>query len=253
MQKIEKQFVISPHVCPSSNEDGTIILDVKRGVLYSIIGTASLVWSKLSSFPAGATSDDLKASIMKDDASQSEQGVSADIRRVLSEFTEKGIVETHTECTQQTFRRFQMNFTAFVITLARWAVTSLLRVGFPTTAAVLNLLVVDLLLKSAGFAAFHEHVKSWPKANRGSVPIVDVRVICEAVDRATTAYPKSAVCLQRSAVTSCLLRSEGVAAQMIIACRKIPFKAHAWVEVNGKVVNDNPKVHTAYAVVLERL
>jgi len=84
MQKIEKQFVSSPHVCPSSNEDGTIILDVKRGVLYSIIGTASLVWSKLSTFPAGATSDDLIASIMKDDASQSVNSLSTLLMSALT-------------------------------------------------------------------------------------------------------------------------------------------------------------------------
>jgi hypothetical protein len=35
---------------------------------------------------------------------------------------------------------------------------------------------------------------------------------------------------------------------MVIAAQRIPFKAHAWVEVEGRVVNDKPSVKDMYMV-----
>src|SRR5258705_4054084 len=42
------QFTVSPHICSSSNKDGSIILNVERGLLYSLIGVGSLMWTKLT-------------------------------------------------------------------------------------------------------------------------------------------------------------------------------------------------------------
>jgi len=35
---------------------------------------------------------------------------------------------------------------------------------------------------------------------------------------------------------------------MVIGAQKLPFKAHAWVEVNEQVVNDKPYTREMYAV-----
>ena len=70
--------------------------------------------------------------------------------------------------------------------------------------------------------------------------------ICTAVERACVWYPKKAMCLQRSAVTVCLLKSVGIDARMIVGARVMPMLSHAWVEVNGEVVNDYLKVTTVY-------
>lgn len=64
-----------------------------------------------------------------------------------------------------------------------------------------------------------------------------VERICSAVDMACAWYWKEALCLQRSAATSCLLKSHGIFAQMVIGAQELPFKAHAWVEVDCCVVN----------------
>jgi hypothetical protein len=61
-------------------------------------------------------------------------------------------------------------------------------------------------------------------------------------------YWKEVLCLQRSAATVCLLKRHGVAAQMILGAQQMPFKAHAWVEVDGLVVNDKPYLREMYAV-----
>jgi hypothetical protein len=48
-----------------------------------------------------------------------------------------------------------------------------------------------------------------------------------------------------------MLRENGVAAQMVIGAQKLPFKAHAWVEVDGVIVNDR-LASTENFLVLER-
>jgi hypothetical protein len=72
--------------------------------------------------------------------------------------------------------------------------------------------------------------------------------ICAAIDMACIWYWKEVRCLQRAAVTTRLLRYHGVAAEMIIGTQQMPFRAHAWVEVEGCVVNDKPYVTEMYDV-----
>jgi hypothetical protein len=70
--------------------------------------------------------------------------------------------------------------------------------------------------------------------------------ICATVNRAQVYYPKKAMCLQHSAVLTCLLRHHGVPAEMVLAAQEFPPKAHAWVEVEHTVVNDSQQVKTKY-------
>ncbi len=74
----------------------------------------------------------------------------------------------------------------------------------------------------------------------------EVAQVCAAVEKACVWYPKQAVCLQRSTVTTWLMRRHGVPARLVIGVRPMPFLAHAWVEVNGTVVNDWPRVSQFY-------
>ncbi len=61
----------------------------------------------------------------------------------------------------------------------------------------------------------------------------------EAVILACCLYWKPVLCLQRSICAMRLLRSRGVDARVVIGYRPVPFFSHAWVEVDGRVVNDS--------------
>ena len=113
--------------------------------------------------------------------------------------------------------------------------------------ALIGLAVFDSILSLFSLKLLCACVKKWPVRHRAKETSVSTGQICGAVDRATVWYPKKALCLQRSAVTTCLLRSHGIAARMILGVRPMPFMAHAWVEVEGSVMNDLPKVKTFYA------
>ena len=66
------------------------------------------------------------------------------------------------------------------------------------------------------------------------------RAICDAVVLACCFYWKPVLCLQRSMCAARLLRAHGIAARLVIGYRPRPFFSHAWVEVDGRVVNDSP-------------
>lgn len=130
------------------------------------------------------------------------------------------------------------------------AVAPEVRPGLPASPvlAFLGLAAAHAIMKFAGFHRLYQTVKGWPVSKKRGANAEQIAAVIAAVDRAGRYYPKHALCLQRSAVGTCLLRLAGVQAQMVMGCRKIPFRGHAWVEVNGEVVNDTPNVLVHYRV-----
>jgi len=119
--------------------------------------------------------------------------------------------------------------------------------SFLVLKAYLKLIYFDLYLARGSFSALYEKVRGYAIGKQ--TPSADaIERICSAMDMACIWYWKEALCLQRSAATACLLRRYGIPAQLIIGAQQMPFKAHAWVEVGGRVVNDKPYTAEMYAV-----
>jgi len=113
--------------------------------------------------------------------------------------------------------------------------------------ALVGLVAYDLLLLGHDFATLHRIVRNWKVS--GKQPSTDATGrVCAALNRACVWYPKRALCLQRSSVTTCLLRNCGVSAHMVLGAQKLPFRAHAWVEVDGRAVNERSDVQAIYGV-----
>lgn len=122
--------------------------------------------------------------------------------------------------------------------------------------AIMGLAFFDCILSALSLEFLCRSVKAWPlrsplrssplrSKERRDQPTL-IGEICSAVEKACVWYPKKALCLQRSAVTTCILRSYGVPARMVVGVRPMPFLAHAWVEAEGSVVNDFPNVRKFY-------
>lgn len=58
-------------------------------------------------------------------------------------------------------------------------------------------------------------------------------------------------CLTYSYALTNLARKHSIAARLVIGVRTRPFCSHAWVEVGGKVVNDDPGLRNKLAVIAE--
>lgn len=110
-----------------------------------------------------------------------------------------------------------------------------------------KLIFFDSYLARGDFAGLYKKVRGYPVTSRVSSRNT-AEQICSAVDMACIWYWKEALCLQRSAAAACLLKRHGVPAQMVIGAQQMPFKAHAWVEVSGQVVNDKPYTPEMYEV-----
>jgi hypothetical protein len=116
-----------------------------------------------------------------------------------------------------------------------------------TVEAYLSLIRFDLYLARQNFGLLYQKVREFPTRKTLCTPD-SIELICGAVDMACIWYCKEVLCLQRSAATACLLRKYGVSAHLVIGAQQVPFKAHAWVEVGGRVVNDKQYVPEMYGI-----
>lgn len=117
--------------------------------------------------------------------------------------------------------------------------------------ALWQLLRYDVELRLFGFGAVYGSLAQ-PAAPSGTHASTDtVLKICAAVRSAMSLYWRPVKCLQRSVVTARLLRQLGVDARLTIGFREAPFFGHAWVEVEGRIVNDSPSYRERLHIVRE--
>lgn len=112
--------------------------------------------------------------------------------------------------------------------------------------ALFVLVAYDCLSKVCRFQTLYSMVKHWKTEGISAPDTIDR--VCMAVNYACVWYPKQALCLQRSFVTTYLLRKRGIPAQMVLGAQKLPFKAHAWVEVEGRAINERSNVQATFAI-----
>ena len=111
------------------------------------------------------------------------------------------------------------------------------------------LLYVDVLMRLRGFP--HLYVLVRERQMRTVREYENPIALSHAVDLACVFYFKPVLCLQRSAALVLLLSRHGWKGEMVIGAQLLPFRSHAWVEVESMVLNDKPYVTEMFQV-LER-
>jgi hypothetical protein len=111
----------------------------------------------------------------------------------------------------------------------------------------LTLLFVDLTLRLRGFNALHRllqkrKVKQVRKHGQPS------EALSNAVDLGCVFYFRQVLPLERSAAAALLLRRHGWPADLILGVQIFPYESYAWVEVEGRIVNDQPNLLEVYEV-----
>jgi len=114
--------------------------------------------------------------------------------------------------------------------------------------AFFGLIAYDMVLLAGKFKTVRGLVERWKVTAEKVRGDELAEQIAHAVNLACVWYPKQVLCLQRASVTTCLMRSHGIPAEMVLGAQKTPFAAHAWVEVNGCAVNERSNVQAKYTV-----
>jgi hypothetical protein len=236
------RFIVSPDVRSSSDKDGSTILHITSDKVFRIVGVGSAVWEMLVAAKDGISPSRIVDRLSSEFGKVSRRQINSDVESLLASFRQKRLIQPREDSRGSS----QESCDSRLLFYAPRITTFLLSINLKSEAAFLGLATVDLVLKFVSFTALYNLVKRWPVNERSAPSAVPDAI--EAVTRAMIWYPKRAMCLQRSAVTTCLLRSSGINAQMIIGCQKVPFLMHAWVEIDGEVVDEKPRVQQIHQV-----
>lgn len=104
----------------------------------------------------------------------------------------------------------------------------------------LLIFLCSLLLRVGGLGLVLRVSRSWPLSPRRQSSTLATPVV-ELVDASARWFPRRADCVQRSVVAFWVLRWYGIPAALVVGIRRVPFAAHAWVEMAGQVLNDSPE------------
>lgn len=239
----ESVGTISDSVRAVETEDGAVLLDIRQGVCLSLTPVAVSIWRMLR---REHTFNQIVDSLADQFPNVARAQIYDDTQKFVSELRSKNLL----------FSREQPRLPRLIPTpliLLKKLRERALQNKCPQIPramfwkALFWLLAFDLFRFGDNFARIHALVKSWrtgPISSQASI----VDLVCQAVNDASMWYPKRVLCLQRSAVTTCLLRTCGIPAQLVIGAQKFPFKAHAWTEVDGRAINERRDVQNIYLI-----
>jgi hypothetical protein len=236
-------YRLAPHVRAASDPDGVVLLDLRSGRYLALNPAGSAV---LDGVRVGLTTQGISERV----AAQCEAPldlVARDAERFLAQLVSSGLID------EGTLPHGEISQAPDGPPLSTPSLPPALPAGRALlwiAPAYLGLIVVDLALRLRGFGRVHRWLHRLPAGGPGPGLARARRLAC-AVDLAAAYYPKRAWCLERSLVTLLLMRMRRWPARLVLGAKRMPFAAHAWVEMDGQVVNDDTRVRARYAV-LER-
>lgn len=112
----------------------------------------------------------------------------------------------------------------------------------------LTLLFVDLTMYFRGFKALRRVVLKEQIARPRNPSTRSEKEVCRAVDLACVFYFRQVSPLEWSAAATLVLRRDGWPADLVIGAQILPHDTYAWVEIEGRIVNDQPNLLEIYQV-----
>jgi hypothetical protein len=251
----QQYFAIAPTVRAAGSEDGIVLLDLAAGTYHSLNPVGSRVWQHLArgrsrSEVLGRLTDLFDAPSAK---------IEADVHALLSQLARLGMLVPSQERPAAAAAIAPPVAAMHPAAYPRSGPSRPSDAPAPSFGAdawwlarsLLAFAYMDVLTRLRRFPGVRRAViAAQPLAPRPRSPLL-WRIVA-AVERAASFYYKRRWCLQRSAACAYLLRRSGFAVQWVLGAQILPFIAHAWVELDGEVVNDDPKL-TAGFTVLDRI
>lgn len=224
------------------------MLNVDQGTVLSINDTGTLMFTKLAESTTGLTRDELvevvRGKFEEVEASRIERAVDD----LLARLEKAGTLRAQYNSVEMKHWHARGGLARRVPIGVRYMLRPVLYVKAYTTAALILLFTAEVVRKLGGFRSIQQTVQHWRPGVASQLDDRTLANVCSAVNRACTWYPKRSLCLQRTSVLVCLLRSLGFPAEMVIGVHKMPFYGHAWAEVDGKIVNDHANAQKFFNV-----
>jgi hypothetical protein len=257
-------------IVAKKHRDGSVVLSTASNRIFKLNGVGALTWTVLDQSAGALRLDEVVDELYRQFEEINRDGemryetsrkqLHSDTARFLKSLADAQLVQVLIDSGgHETYRIVEgvcgttsTTLAASTSTETTVATTSLRDISavhpgkLETLTALGGLFAFDLLLRFRGFEALINKVEGWPTVEPHTTDPEICRRVCAAVNRAQVYYPKKAMCLQHSAVVTCLLRRKAVPAEMVLGALEFPPKAHAWVEVAGAVVNDFKQVKTRY-------
>jgi hypothetical protein len=254
------------------HKDGSVLLSIADDRICKLNGVGALTWMVLQENPAGQSVDEVVQELSNQFETINAEGtlhyevspeqLRHDTERFLKNITEKKLLRVENDSSAREVYYIKEGVTGTTLNTSAAPSpinttpnepTSLSDANIQplkreTLSAFIGLLYFDFILKFRGFQSLIEKVEHWPTAEPRTTDPELCKRVRAMVDRAQIYYPKKAMCLQHSAVATCLLRRRGVPAELVLAAQEFPPKGHAWTEVEGLVINDLQSVKNSHRV-----
>jgi hypothetical protein len=225
----------APHVIACAHDDSLTLLSLRSNRYFSLDSSSALIWTRLVQ---GLSVTDT-ARLVADECGMADRtgDVAADVERFAGQMAHAKLLRPATLRQERALRQSRP--------------TRPFRATAPTAPGVvvsaLRLLIVSCALRVIGLGRTMAFV-----TRRASVGVAqtpehsgqDTRWVPAAVlnlAMASTAVPFPAKCLERSVALLWMASRRGLAAHLRIGVLPRPFNAHAWVEIDGRPVNENPE------------
>ncbi len=235
------RFEIAGHVRSAGGLEGAVLLDLRSGKYIALNPIAGRIWDGIE---RGETREAI-VSRLETEIDAPPGRLRLDVDAFVGQLLAKGLIRERTAGAPRVSEPepHVLEATGDVGDVAvRFEPLCLV-------AAWLGLVLADLVLGLSGFHRFHALLSRIPvrKPERDSTALANA--LARVVDRAAAFYFKRAWCLQRSAVAMAVMRFYGVPAKLAIGVHRVPFQAHAWVELRGRVINDRPWLPQSFTVI----
>jgi hypothetical protein len=195
----------------SEHEDGTAFLQIKTGQVFLANRIAAKIWQSAAQ---GKTAPEIATQISQECGVKID-GASKNVACILSAFVKQGLLKSE--------GRPKLPHRFVLLAEALW-----------------ELFRYDVETVLFGFNRVYRTLSESAWRNEHAVRNHEdyLEQIVGVASLAVSLYWKPAKCLQTSIAVARQLRKYGVPGQLVIGYRPAPFFGHAWVEVNGKIVND---------------
>lgn len=117
-----------------------------------------------------------------------------------------------------------------------------------TCAGFLAVVEADVVLATQKLAGLVRRIEA--AAGHGSEGAAPANALTAAVAHARLWYPRKVDCLVASAALTLLALRRGTRVELVVGVQRLPFRAHAWVEKAGVVLNDDQDVREALVPIL---